>query len=298
MAHLPFRPNPAVGSQISASERVESWTASQAADLLDTLAISPARHRAGLNVTLDIPLDAHLHPPPADSDVLPAPPRPARSPAVHTVHKRREPVRRDSLKRREALLRGKEGSRRRRRYDNAHLLGNPHAAPPLPSDWEVQPTHPVHQPVPYSLAPLWDAEYARAAAARQEAATGAVDGGAAAGIEREIRAKLKRARGAKGLLQDLETEIRGFVAQWDEKQRRLEEDGLLDAEAETSEDDEVVFVGRNGATSDGSRGGTEGGALARDRIVFQGLVDDHGAGFAYDCPISLWPPLGLSSVLC
>jgi hypothetical protein len=33
-------------------------------------------------------------------------------------YKRKEPLRRDSLKRREALLKGKEGSRRRQRWEN------------------------------------------------------------------------------------------------------------------------------------------------------------------------------------
>ncbi len=37
-----------------------------------------------------------------------------------------------------------------------HLLHVPGAQPPLPSDWEVRPTYPVHA-VPYYLAPLWDA---------------------------------------------------------------------------------------------------------------------------------------------
>ena len=36
--------------------------------------------------------------------------------SVHRPH--REPLRRDSLKRREALLKGKEGSRRRQRWEN------------------------------------------------------------------------------------------------------------------------------------------------------------------------------------
>ena len=37
-------------------------------------------------------------------------------------HPRREPLRRDSLKRREALLKGKEGSRRRTRWENGSYL--------------------------------------------------------------------------------------------------------------------------------------------------------------------------------
>ncbi len=41
---------------------------------------------------------------------------------VHTTYGRSEPVRRDSLKRREALLKGKEGSRQRRRWENGTSL--------------------------------------------------------------------------------------------------------------------------------------------------------------------------------
>ena len=36
------------------------------------------------------------------------------------------------------------------------LLNNPYVEPPQPKDWEVHPTHPVHN-VPYYHAPLWDA---------------------------------------------------------------------------------------------------------------------------------------------
>lgn len=38
-------------------------------------------------------------------------------------HPRREPLRRDSLKRREALLKGKQGSRRRQRWENGSCIG-------------------------------------------------------------------------------------------------------------------------------------------------------------------------------
>lgn len=38
-----------------------------------------------------------------------------------STYRRREPLRRDSLKRREALLKGKEGSRRRQRWENGIL---------------------------------------------------------------------------------------------------------------------------------------------------------------------------------
>ncbi len=32
----------------------------------------------------------------------------------------------------------------------------PNAQPPLPSDWEVRPTHPVHHNLPYHVAQFWD----------------------------------------------------------------------------------------------------------------------------------------------
>jgi hypothetical protein len=60
----------------------------------------------GTGVTLSIPLDV--------------------SPLAKEARPRKEPLRRDSLKRREALLRGKEGSRRRQRWENGTLI------PPLP----------------------------------------------------------------------------------------------------------------------------------------------------------------------
>ncbi|KAI7250456.1 hypothetical protein KC335_g17062, partial [Hortaea werneckii] len=200
---------------------------------------------------------------------------------VHTVYKRREPIRRDSQKRREALLKGKEGSRQRRRWENDRLLSNPYAQPPLPSDWQVQPTYPRHA-VPYFLAPLWDAEYARSSSERKkkmdEAKSPASKEEAdAKKVTQELRAKLKKSRGAKGLLQDLEEEVRGFVTQWDEKQRQLEQEGLIDPDS--SEDEEIVFVGRNGAMNDDRRREKQEEHLQKDKLIFESLVDDHGAAF-------------------
>lgn len=42
-------------------------------------------------------------------------------PVVSTTYRRKDPIRRDSLKRRDALLKGKEGSRRRQRWENGML---------------------------------------------------------------------------------------------------------------------------------------------------------------------------------
>lgn len=88
---------------------IEAWT-EQATAAMGSVAISaPAAVAGQTSVGFDIPLD-----------VLDAParPAPATTSQVHTVYKRKEPIRRDSLKRREALLKGKEGSRRRQRWEN------------------------------------------------------------------------------------------------------------------------------------------------------------------------------------
>lgn len=96
---------------------VEAWTVEQAAERLRATRLSsPPVIPRGTSVTIDIPLDDET-PAAAAKDAAPqATPR-ARE-AVHTVYSRRTPVRRDSLKRREALLKGKEGSRRRQRWEN------------------------------------------------------------------------------------------------------------------------------------------------------------------------------------
>lgn len=265
-------------------DRVEAWTVSQAADVLSATSIStplPIRGRSvAIQETLSIPLDD-------ETAVTDSPPQQRTAPSQsHTVYKRRNPVRRDSLDRRTALLKGKEGTRRRQRWENDRLLSNPHAQPPLPSDWEVRPTHNAHA-VPYFLAPLWDTEYARKAAAKHSAKTTQrnrnPEEAAADKVARDLRAKLKRAQGAKGLLQDLEKEVRGFVQAWEAKQKQLQSEGLI--EETDSEDDEIVFVGRNGAMSDERKlqqaQQKEEETLKKDKLVFQSLVDDHGASFGY-----------------
>lgn len=85
---------------------IEAWTVSA----LESLSISPSAR--GTGVTLSIPLDNSRS---RDDDAGTGTGKPAYA-------RRKEPLRRDSLKRREALLRGKEGSRRRQRWENGESL--------------------------------------------------------------------------------------------------------------------------------------------------------------------------------
>ena len=161
------------------------------------------------------------------------------------------------------------------------LLNNPHAEPPTPRDWEVHPTHRVKH-VPYYVAPLWDAGLRRqqnerkAAANAQKAATKTVATNPTTPgvVPKELREKLKRSRGAKGLLMDLEGEVRKFVEDWEEKERRAEKDGLP-ADPD-SEDDEIVFVGRNGQTREQTRNEDR---IKRELMLFETPEGDLGGSF-------------------
>lgn len=257
---------------------IEAWT-EQATVALSSVAISaPGDALQGTSVTLAIPLDEHDAPAAARQPV-------GASAAAKEggYYRRKEPLRRDSLKRREALLKGKEGSRRRQRWENDRLLNNPYAEPPLPKDWEVHPTYTAKN-VPYYLAPLWDAGLKRqsnerkTAAVAQKAATKTVANKPTTPgvVPKELREKLKRSRGAKGLLMDLEGEVRKFVADWEEKERKAEQDGLP-ADPD-SEDDEIVFVGRNGQMND-LRSPTEAEAIKKELMLFETPEEDVGGSF-------------------
>lgn len=87
-------------------------------------------------------------------------------------------------------------------------------------------------------------------------------------VPKELRRTLKKAKGAKTLLMELEEEVRKFVVGWERRAARAEKgregrdtrkgkgrNGYTDADAMDStgndtSDEEVVFVGRNGAMRD------------------------------------------------
>ncbi|KAH9868853.1 hypothetical protein J1614_007928 [Plenodomus biglobosus] len=256
---------------------IQAWTEQATVALGSVTLATPGEVVQGTSVTLAIPLDEH--------DAPRASARPMGVAAAATeggYYRRKEPIRRDSMKSREALLKGKEGSRRRQRWENDRLLNNPHAEPPLPRDWEVHPTHRVKN-VPYYLAPLWDAGLKRQSAERKTAAlaqkaankTVAKNPTTPGVVPKELREKLKRSRGAKGLLMDLEGEVRKFVADWEEKERKAEAEGLP-ADPD-SEDDEIVFVGRNGQMNDHMARDKE--QIKRELMLFETPEGDVGGSF-------------------
>jgi len=91
---------------------IEAWT-EQATQSLQAVSISSPPQARGTSDSLAIPLDEHTTTHHQQSE---AGPHSTTTPASYRA--RHEPFRRDSLKRREALLKGKEGSRRRQRWEN------------------------------------------------------------------------------------------------------------------------------------------------------------------------------------
>ncbi|KAJ5895387.1 Single-stranded nucleic acid binding R3H, partial [Penicillium taxi] len=262
-----------------AASSLQNLSLSESAPVVGTPSVStPTRSNLrGTTVSLSIPLD--------DEPLSPSPQSKVAAPKV--TFRRREPLRRDSLKSREALLKGKDGSRRRQRWENDRLLHNPWAQPPSASDWEIQPTYTRHDPMPYYLAPLWDVHYSRVADNQSAQKHAAKTANQESRIPKELRQKLKHARAAHGMLRDLEDDVRLFIRKWNEKQLYLENEGLQDVPSDS--EDEIVFVGRNGQMHDAPDRKERLQLLRQEinshnerdgeKMVLESLVDDPSAGF-------------------
>ncbi|KAK6828195.1 hypothetical protein PG995_009891 [Apiospora arundinis] len=244
---------------------IEAWTVSA----LQSLAISPDAR--GTGAPLSIPLDGTTT---SRRTVT------IEDARLNGESIRRPPSRRDSMKRREALLKGKEGSRQRRRWENDRLMHVPNAQPPQPFDWEPRPTHPVHH-VPYQIAAAWDlrlradveAKKAAAALRKQQQTKTLGDDAVAGRVPRELFLRAKKTPAVKTWVRSLEEPVRKFLVD----RRVAHEEAAIEDSSDSTEDEEIVFVGRNGTMRDGwkkarredkKQGATEEG------MVFDALGDD------------------------
>ena len=119
-------------------------------------------------------------------------------------------------------------------------------------------------------------------------------------VPRELKDKLKRAKAAKGLLRDLEEQVRHFVENWQAKNESGPESrrgGGRRGSATDSSDEEIVFVGRHGKMrdvpaspkfldgEDSSPSDIDNDAQAApngssvETLVFDSLASDRSAGF-------------------
>ncbi|KAI0864141.1 hypothetical protein F4860DRAFT_431270 [Xylaria cubensis] len=233
---------------------IEAWTVSA----LQSLSVSSVARGTGTPFT--IPLDetkvkkekppVTIYDPRAQSGAITPP--------------RRPPSRRDSMKRREALLKGNEGSRQRRRWENDRLLHVPNAIPPEPQDYTPHPTHPVHH-IPYGIAARWElrvraeVEARNAALARRkQALTRTLGDEAVAGrVPRELCQRAKKTPAVRTWVRSLEEPVRKYLVEREVAREGGGDAGLrTDDDSESSsgldsEDEEIVFVGRNGSMREG-----------------------------------------------
>ncbi|KAM0432857.1 hypothetical protein ACHAPT_004559 [Fusarium lateritium] len=228
-------PTPVTKSAID----IDAWTISA----LQSLSVSPVAR--GIGSPLSIPIDQAPRAKEDRNVVFDEGAEPTSTP-------RRPPSRRDSQRKRDAVLKGKEGSRQRRRWENDRLMHVPNVQPPLPSDYEVHPTHPIHR-VPYQLAQFWDHGVRQrvedktirlqAARKKQQLKTGSATGLGVGEVPRDLREATKRSPVVRTWVRALEEPVRQYLCS------QQVEDVDIDSAAEEmdSEDEEIVFVGRNGA---------------------------------------------------
>ncbi|RPA87564.1 hypothetical protein BJ508DRAFT_410327 [Ascobolus immersus RN42] len=138
---------------------------------------------------------------------------------------------RDSLKRREQLVRGKEGSRRRQRWENGQLMNNPYAREPEPEDWEVRPVY-KKKKVHYEIATLWDhPTWVKAVKKPNDKKVELIKAGKYHdAVPKELKMRLKKSgHTAVGLLRNLEEEIRRFITggNYELPDEKMEEDDFV-----------------------------------------------------------------------
>ncbi|KAF3918628.1 hypothetical protein AA313_de0204121 [Arthrobotrys entomopaga] len=114
-------------------------------------------------------------------------------------------LRRDSMRRRDALLKGKE--------DN--FLNNPSYTAPTAEDFSPHPLHPTRI-VRYEFATLWDpsnpAKYGYATAHHIPKNSSSSSSNDEKRVPKNLKDRLKRSKGAMDLLRSLEEEVRRYAA--------------------------------------------------------------------------------------
>jgi len=162
------------------------------------------------------------------------------------------------------------------------LIGVPNAQPPLPMDWNVQPTHPVNHPL-YNVAQFWDKGVRQRieektaalllARKRQQLAAGSATGLGVGEVPRDLRENAKRSPIVRVWIRTLEEPVRKFL---------MEEQGIYDEEEEVdSDDEEIVFAGRSASLESGTwkKAHREVGDDVDSGMVFDSLGDDESAAF-------------------
>lgn len=179
----------------------------------------------------------------------------------------------------------------------------PNVQPPLPSDWEVRPTHPIHH-TPYQLAQFWDrgirqrvedkTAALQAMRKRQQRKAGSATGLGVGEVPRDLRESARRSSTIRSWVRALEEPVRHYLV--GEQARALHPAEPVDdsaAEEMDSEDEEIVFVGRSGAMRELNERRQAGYKRARREVeqetvdsgvVFDSFGEGESAAFKCDSP--------------
>lgn len=158
--------------------------------------------------------------------------------------KEAELVLREKAKRREQAERGKEGSRRRQRWENDRLIGVPGAQPPKDEDWEVRRIGPVRK-VQYWLIDGQKLDtFGQSTKSEKKPVKPE--------IPSDLKKRCRRKKAAKDLLKSLEEEVRGFVAEWAAESASTPTPvapaptkSIVSDDVSSDSEEEIVFVGRD-----------------------------------------------------
>lgn len=128
----------------------------------------------------------------------------------------------------------------------------PNVQPPLPSDWQIRPTYPVLPPVQYQVAHHWENGVRERVEAQHH--RNSTLQAAGAHIQRALRAAAKRIPALPSWVRGVEEPVRRFLVEHGQAvvdPLTSAQDVGASSDETDSEDEEIVFVGRNGATRDG-----------------------------------------------
>ena len=173
----------------------------------------------------------------------PAPAPKLKKAGLHTaqslLEKEKAKILKENRKRAEAKDRGKEGSRRRKRYENDLLIGVPNVQPPRPEDWEV-----------HRVGPKWKAQYSiidgielNSGSALGDLRKQGKKGPSKPEVPSDLKKRCHKQKAARDMLRGLEEEVRGFVAEWAAAEAKTH--GKEVTTSSDSSDEEIVFVGRD-----------------------------------------------------
>jgi len=135
--------------------------------------------------------------------------------------------------------------------------------------------------VPYQLAQFWDQKGAVRERVEQRNKSAFGSRSTVGKVPRDLHTKAKRTPAVKSWLRVLEEPVRQFLVERGSAAQEESDSSCLD-----SDDEEIVFVGRNGSMTDArawkkARRETKDREVVQQGMVLESAADDESASFKY-----------------